>query len=720
MRTARALPLCALLVLAVPPDEGQWLPSQIRAMDWNALRERGMELTRDEFWHPERGGLLNAAVQIGENDRGTCSAAFVSAEGLILTNHHCCDDAIGRLSSLKQNYLHEGFVARSRVQEQPTGMQIHVVQRIENVTDRIHAAQARAENARERYERTQAEIHAIVTEGERDPATGERDPAIHCHVASLFEGREYHLYYRTRIPDVRLVYAPPQPTAEFGGNVDNWEWPRHSGDFVFLRAYVAPDGAPREYSPDNVPYEPEHFLRVSTEGIDTGDLVLILGYPGRTARYLSSVAVQEYVGFRYPQRRALILELLDVLEGAAEEDPERALQLSATINSLRNIEKNHLGMVQGLARNAVVDRKIREEEGFSAWARESSHREYTEVLNALLDLDHEQRRTQAKDLVLGMFDYSRLRELLPLLDSMIAMVENAGESEDGAPIEHDPDVLAVVGAHDATRDLQRIQKPMLCVLFDAARNLPLDQTLTGSDVLPGSAVVGEELLDDILAKTEMLAPERRVALLKAGRRAIDESDDPLVVLVRGLCKDLKAYRMRQHTMEGRRLEIGPRWIEAQQAWRGENFYPDANSTLRVSIGEVIGYSPRDAVEFEPFTTVEGMLEKHTDEDPFNMPTTLREAAKRRWLSQFRHKRLGDVPVCFLANGDTTNGNSGSPVINGRGELVGLNFDRVFENVAGDFGWNADRSRNISLDVRFVLWHLESVEPAPWLFRELTR
>lgn len=714
MTSLRILPLLALLLLASRPDEGQWLPGQIREMDWSALRARGLRLDKDELWHPVRGGLVNAAVQLGG-----CSASFVSRDGLLLTNHHCAHAGINAISTLEKNYLKDGFHARSREQELPVDLEVTVVARIEDVTKRIHAVQARARSDAERYRLTQAEIERICDEGERDPETGKRDPRIDCTVAAFFEGREYLLYYRNVLRDVRLVYAPPADTARFGGDVDNWEWPRHSGDFTLLRAYVAPDGTPRDYDVENVPYHPKHWLSIAPHGIKEGDLVLIVGYPARTYRYLTSVAVQDEESYKYPMRQQVLEDILEVIDHAMESDPRKALELSSLRRSLANIEKNARGMILGLARNAVVDRKLREEEAFTRWVRRSADRmrRYGSVLQDLMDLDHEARTTLEKDTVLGFLTSGMVRELAPILDCMMTIVRAARGVKNGNAAADD-ETIARVTAAEVTKDLDLLQKPVLAILLEEVRNLPDDQCLQGSEVLPDSDVPAEEMVEGLFERTAMLDPEARLALLQGGAEAVRKSEDPLVVLARGLVAEEEAEQERDRVRMGRRMMVGQLWIEAQQAWRGKRFYPDANRTLRISIAEVKGYAPRDGVYYPPFTTVAGILEKNTGEEPFKVPDMLREAARRRGTSRFMNARIGDVPVCFLANGDTTAGNSGSPVLNGDGKLVGINFDRVFENVACDYGWDPDRSRNISLDIRFVLWHMANVMPAPRLLREM--
>ncbi|MCA8943912.1 MAG: S46 family peptidase [Planctomycetes bacterium] len=685
IRTSILLALTALLI-PTTPDEGQWLPQQVRKMDWDALRRRGMKLTRDEFWHPEKGGILSAAVQING-----CTASFCSTRGLVVTNHHCGFGAVSALSTPEHNHLRDGFVADTLADELPAeGMTVFVVRRIENVTDRVHAAQAEAKSDLERWQLTENVKRQLVAEGEQEPDTT-------CHVADFFEGREYHLYYRTKISDVRLVYAPPRAVGEFGGEVDNWEWPRHTGDFTFFRAYVGPDGKPAPYSENNVPYEPEHYLRVSADGMHEGDLAIIMGYPGQTERYESSLAIADRQGFYYPQRLALFTHIIDVLHAASERDEETELRYVSLIKSLANVQKNAEGMIWGLARNAVVERKLREEAEFTDWVDATPERlaKYGAVLEDLKAIDLDARKTQEKDLLLGLLGSPRIA---PMFANLIGLVARDGNGID-----------QVAGAMDL--DFEIAQRPILERLLDEA--LQLQDPIFRLDP-EGEPMTGAQILEH----TKMTDPAARAALFQGGAEAIANSDDPLVVAARGTLEELRARGLRDRERAGRRIAVGTRWIEAQQEWRGTSFYPDANSTMRVSIASVKGYVPRDGVYYTPHTTVAGLLAKETGEEPFANPKPLIEAAENRLSSRYFDAKIGDVPVCFLTDGDTTGGNSGSPVVNGKGELVGLNFDRVFENVSGDYGWNPDRSRNISVDIRYVLWILEQVRPAHRLLDEM--
>lgn len=686
------------------PDEGQWLPTQVREMDWEALQKRGMVMTKDEFWHPEKGGVLSATVQING-----CTASFVSKDGLLLTNHHCGFGAVTELSSPEHNYLENGFAAASRDQELPApGMVASVLKRIEDVTAVVHEAQAKAKDDLDRFVITQRTLGRLVAEGEAKEANTK------CSVASFLEGKEYHLYYRTQITDVRLVYAPPRSIGEFGGETDNWEWPRHTGDFTFFRAYVAPDGRVREHHPENVPFRPEHSLQVAKNGVQAGDLALILGYPGRTQRYKTSRGVALQEGYVYPRRLDVLTAVIAVLTQAGKQSVAKSLQVADDIKSLANVQKNASGMIFGLRRNAVVARKLREEAEFTAWLAADPQRSqaHGNVLAEMLAADDAEAATLERDTMMGFLGL--LDDQMPLLTVLVeACAASASSPEGKLPAR----LQEVLGSDMLTADFDTIQQPVLRILCAEFAAMSKEQRLEGTQAL-GADGLDPKALDALFTTTRMLDPKARQDLFAGGKDALGKSDDPMVVLARGLAKERTAWQLRQRQRAGKALDVGRRWIAAQEAFRGKSFYPDANSTLRVSIAEVAGYSPREAVSYAPHTTVAGILQKETGVEPFASPKALLEAAKTRDKSKFFDPKLGDVPVCFLTNGDTTGGNSGSPVVNGKGELIGLNFDRVFENVAGDFGWNPERSRNVVCDVRYVLWVVESVLPSKSLLQEL--
>lgn len=700
IRTA-AYFLAAFLLL---PDEGQWLPTQVREMDWDALQKRGMKLTRDEFWHPERGGILSATVQISG-----CTASFVSADGLMMTNHHCGFGAVSALSTVQQNHLENGYAAATRADELPAkGMEVQVLKRIDDVTSLFHEAQAKATSDLERHQVTEELKQKLIREGNA------KEPNVTCSIASFLEGREYHMYTRTRLTDVRLVYAPPRAIGEFGGETDNWEWPRHTGDFTFFRAYCAPDGTPRAYDKDNVPFHPQHWLKFSPEGVKDGDLAIVMGYPGNTQRYRTSAGVAVRLDWFYPRREAVLTSVLDVLGKFAGSTPERELAVAATIKSLANVQKNARGMIFGMSRNGTVDRKLREEAEFATWlaadpARTKAH---GDVLKEMLAHEEAEAALMPRDFQAG-FVFGQLAGLVPLLSATLDACEAALRNKDGKV---PPATLAALGNKAIERDLEALQQPVLAILLGEAMGGSDSDRLAGTELLNGTD--GAAAAADLLVRTRLTDAATRQELFRGGLERLQASEDPMVQMALGLAKERMDWRNRVNERQGRMLELGRRWIGAQQEFRGRSFYPDANSTLRVSFASVKGYSPRDGVLNTPKTTVAGLLHKETGKEPFANPKALLAAAPNRKSSRFFDAALGDVPVCFLIDGDTTGGNSGSPVVNGKGEVIGLNFDRVFEAVAGDFGWNPDRSRNICVDARYILWVMEAVMPAPAVLKEL--
>lgn len=686
------------------PDEGQWLPTQVREMDWEALKKRGMVLTKDEFWHPEKGGVLSATVQING-----CTAAFVSADGLLVTNHHCGFGAVSELSTPEDNLLRDGFAAKDRAAERPApGMIAAVLKRIEDVTAVVHEAQQKAKDDLDRWNITQQTLARLVREGEAKEANTK------CSVSSFLEGKEYHLYYRTQISDVRLVYAPPRAIGEFGGEVDNWEWPRHTGDFCFFRAYVAPDGSVRKHSPDNVPFKAQHFLKVATNGVQAGDLAIIMGYPGRTQRYKTSRGVANQQGYVYPRRHQVLTAVIGVLEAASQTNEKLALAVADRIKSLANVQKNAAGMMFGLRNNGTAAQKQREEEQFRAWVKQAPNPQpgWSTVLDDMLALDEAEAQAIERDTLVSLF--GMVSDDTPLLAVLVEACGAAIADPDGKVPQRLLEILAV---EELTEQFELIQKPLLSILIADVAGMSKAQRLPGLEFLGGDALDARAAAA-VFVDTKMLDATARKDLFAGGRDAIAASGDPLVKVARAIGAERLAASQRQRQRAGQMLDVGRRWIAAQEAFRGKAFYPDANSTLRVSIGEVGGYSPREAITYTPHTTVAGILQKETGVEPFASPKALLAAAEQRRGSRWLDAKLGDVPVCFLVNGDTTGGNSGSPVVNGKGELIGLNFDRVFEAVAGDFGWNRDRSRNVVCDIRYVLWCIESVCPSPALLAEL--
>ncbi|MFQ5718891.1 MAG: S46 family peptidase [Acidobacteriota bacterium] len=720
---ARRVCFLAAVVLAVSSmaawpargDEGQWPPDRLDRLDWADLSRRGLALTPGDLWQPAGTALAQAVVRVNG-----CSASFISDAGLILTNHHCAFGAVQRNSTPEVDLLEQGFVAATWSQEKAApGYRAEVLLSMTDVTDRVLADISDGVSDHNRFVAIENAIKAIVAECE---TPGER----RCRVGAEFGGLRYTLFTSREILDIRLVYAPPRSVGEFGGEVDNKMWPRHTGDFALLRAYVAPDGSSAAFAPDNVPYRPARHLDVSTRGVRPGDLVLVLGYPGRTSRYLPAVAIAERIEFLYPHRLATEGRWMEILQAAAERSSAARLAVTSTIKRLANRLKNTRGMQQGLRRLHLLAAKEEEEHELAAWIDGDPGRqaEFGPVLDELAAIYRSGEETREKDFLLATME--RASKTLAFARRLLTNSrQRALPDAERRPGYQDRDQARLAmqnetGQHDLDVPADRA---VLAYFIETARALPADQRIAavdagaGDDAAGSPAAAATRFVDRLFAATRLTDLDERRRLFDVDRSVLDASDDAMVGFARALEPEYERMRERQETVAGALSRVLPLYAQLIRRRRGR-VYPDANGTLRVSVATVKGYSPHDGVWMKPQTTLGGVMEKETGVAPFASPARLLAAARAPEAGRWRQAGLGGVPVCFLADADTTGGNSGSPVVNGRGELVGVNFDRVFENIAGDYAYSRKRSRNVSVDVRYLLWMLERVEHAWSLLREM--
>lgn len=720
------LSAAALLALPspAPADEGQWPPEALAKLGtarWGELSSRGLSLTARDLWDGAGGGLLTAVIDVGG-----CTGAFVSEEGLLLTNHHCAFGAIQLASTPEKNYLRDGFVSRSRAEEVEArgGVgRVRLLSRLVDVTDRVRgpkSAFAKATGDTARYEAVERAKKEIVAECEKAPDR-------RCAVAAFEDGRTFQLMEQVEFRDVRLVYAPPRGVGDYGGEEDNFRWPRHAGDFSVLRVYVSPEGKPAAYAKENVPYRPKRWLKVASKGIAEGDVVMIAGFPGRTQRYLTPSAVANQEKWFYPLRSKTLSDLIAILEAEGKKDPDTALRVSSAIKSYGNGETNSRGQIEGLARNGVAVRAEAEAKELAVflasrkelpapWA--AAPTELEKILAA--DRVGQERR----------FYLEEVERLSSYLGSALSYVRRADERKK-------PDLEREAGyqerdldrARQREKDLTRSLAPAaarkaLAYLVAKAQAAAAEKPVRAFDDAFGKAATAEAIearLAEMDAATALGDEKTRLASVDAEPAALAASKDPYVKLALALHPDLAAIRAARKETNGALLVWRPLYLSALEALRaskGKAIYPDANSTLRVSFATVKSYSPREAVTFTPRTSLKGVLEKERGAEPFATPKKVLDAARAADFGTWADSTLGSVPVGFLTDGDTTGGNSGSPTMNGSGEVVGLNFDRVWENVAGDFGWSPERSRNVNVDLRYALWMMERVDGASALVKEL--
>lgn len=693
--------------------DGKWTPEQVLDLDPAWLKRQGLTVSPSALWDAKRGtGLLTGTVNIGG-----CSGAFVSASGLIVTNHHCLFGAVQEHSTPQRDLIADGFLARSRAEELPAStLRVEIPKRFTDVTAEILAAVPSDATPQARLAAIDAKKNALV-------AQCRTQADVKCKIAAFDDGVRYTLIESIELRDVRLVYAPPRAIGEYGGEIDNWSWPRHTGDFAIARAYAGADGRPADRSDANVAYAPEFYFPIARKPLQEGDFVMILGYPGITYRSLIAEEMRERRERFFVRREELFGEWIAILEAAGENDAQGKIALAANLKGIHNRYKNAQGQIAGLDRGAMVAKQGERDDAVAAWA--ATHSEHAAAVAAregLRAVLKEREATWERDFLLNLVPLgaeSPAGGIPPLPKALFYAATLAYHAEERAK----PDAERAAGFAEADRGkirerLRREQsqyfapadRRLFAALVRRALALPEGQRIAAVDArfAGKSADAIEREIAALYANSALFDGDARDAMLDESAQTLAARNDPLLAFGAAWAAEVRALRARERDWNARAALHRPAWRRAVAAHANAPIAPDANGTLRVSFAHVQGYAPRDGVRYTPFTTLRGVLEKHTGREPFDAPAAVRAAAASQ----------PSMTVNFLADGDTSGGNSGSPVIDARGALVGINFDRVWENVAGDFGFNPEVSRNISVDIRYLLWMLRDVAGADALLQEL--
>ena len=714
---SRILAAAALAVAAAAPgraDEGMWMLHQIPELDAH-LRAMGLHLSPKQLWDPATNtGLASAVPWLGG-----CTSSFVSPDGLIITNHHCAFGAVQMNSTPEHDYIADGFLASGPAGELPARAQrVYVFKGYDDVTAQVRAAIPADAPPAQRVQALEIREKELVAACEKS--------GLHCRIAEMYGGKSFYLFRQLELRDVRLVYAPARAIGEFGGEVDNWMWPRHTGDYSFFRAYVGPDGKPADYSPANVPYKPDRYLKLAEGGVKDGDFTMIIGYPGRTMRYRVAALVAQDAQFNYPYQIDFLKKWMAVLGGRAATGKDVQIKVASVVKGLANVMKKDEGMLEGLTGADLAGRRQADEARLQAWVDADPARKakWGDVLAALDAQAAADAATRERDLLAGFLP--RAGSLLPAALTIVRWSQQSGK----------PDVERDLGyqARDERTIRMRLatmqknldvptDRAVLTFFFKRATALPAGQRLVSLDAaLAATGKTGDAaiaaLLDEALGTTSLTDEKTRLAMLGLDEAALAARHDPMLALAFALRKDLKAIEDERRVSEGVLLELTPRYIDALAAFRATPLYPDANSTIRFTYATVKGYSPRDGVYYEPFTTLAGVIAKCTGVEPFNCPARLLDAAAAGKSGPYVAAPLGDVPACFLSTNDITGGNSGSPIMNGDGELVGLAFDGDYESMTSDYLHSDALSRTINVDIRYVLWCMDYVDKAHWIMREM--
>jgi hypothetical protein len=702
MRTSTSVLLSLILAVPALAGEGKWTPQQVLAQGPAWVKAQGFGLPLDRLWDEKAGGgLLANAVQLPG-----CSGSFISAEGLLITNHHCAVGILQEHSTPQANLSRDGYLARTRAEEKKAGAyRIQVPRAFRDVTAEVRDAVPAGASDLARFQAVEAKQKALVAECETKPDT-------RCQFASFDGGLFFTLTEFEEVKDVRLVYAPPLGVGNYGGETDNWSWPRHTGDFSLLRAYK-----------DGAPYRPRYFFPVSTKGVRDGDAVAVLGYPGRSFRSWIADEMREREERFYPAVRDGNAEWIRIMEEEGARSPEAAIAVADELRGLENTRKNAEGQIAGLRRGRIVEKQRSADERVRAWAaKRADGKAALDAYEGLARLNEASLGTWERDFLLDLLSRGPrgLRWPVSLARRSTEGVKPDAEREPGYQ-ERDLPRMRDQLERDQKRYAEAVDRRLLRSWVKRALALPAGQRIRAVDEAFGGAADDASLdarIAGLYAASRVFDLAARKAMFDEAPEALRARKDPLLDLGFTLDAERKALKERRDAAAGAVLRLRPAWRKAVIAEAGRPVAPDANGTLRVTFGRVRGYSPREAVTMTPRTTLAGAVEKHTGEEPFDLPARVLEAFAARRFGRWADPALGQVPIGFLADCDTTGGNSGSPTIDGEGRLVGVNFDRVWENVANDFGYNPDVARNVNVDVRYLLWLLEEVEGAPALLKEL--
>lgn len=714
------LPLLAFSASSAVADEGMWQPNQLPTIT-KELTKAGLQLNPNDLTDLT-GFPMGAIVSLGG-----CTASFVSDQGLVATNHHCVYGSVQYNSTAENNLLKNGFLAKNFAQELPAtpGSRIYVTEEITEVTKLVKSGVSSEMSGSERYKAVDSNSKKLVAECENDDR-------YRCSVVNFHGGLEYYLFKQLTIRDVRLVHAPASSIGKYGGDIDNWMWPRHTGDYGFYRAYVGKDGQPADFSKDNVPYQPKHHLKVNKSSVDDGDYIMVLGYPGRTNRYRTAYEVENTFSWTYPHAKAYREEIIDLIYSHSAEDSEARIKYESTLAGLANYAKNYGSMIHSYNKGSFLARKQTLEKNLTTWLNSNTEREaqYGEALSGLNNLVKQDDKHQARDLILSYMGYSKMLSTAKSLHRLA--VENTKpniERERGYQARDIARFEQSMKSVDRRYD-EKVEQEILVAMLTHYVALPKAERLKSFDKFFGLANVSavnfnEKKLRKQLArmykKTELNAQAQRLALMNEPLSYFNNSKDPFIQLAVTSFKERKAIEDQSKELAGNIQAFRPKYMAALIAYFNDNnlpVYADANSTLRITYGNVKGYSPQDGLTATPFTTLEGIVAKDTGIAPFDAPQKQLDLINKKHYGEYAKKAIGSVPVNYLGTLDITGGNSGSPTLNNKAEFVGLVFDGVYESIIGDWDYDTKLNRSIHVDVRYMLWVMEHVDGATNLIEEM--
>ncbi|MDM1294030.1 S46 family peptidase [Sphingobacterium sp. N143] len=692
------------------PDEGMYPLSELSRA---GLKKAGLKISEKDIYNPGQVGLVDALVQVSG-----CTGSFVSNQGLIITNHHCAFSAVQLASTAINNYLKNGFVAQNQAQEiEAKGLKIRITDSYEDVSAKILNAVANISDPVERINTIKRKQQELVKQAEKE------DPSIKAEVSEMFIGKSYVLFRYKTIEDVRLVYIPRQNIGEFGGETDNWVWPRHTGDYSFLRAYVNKDGKSAPYSQDNVPYQPKKHLKVNPNGVNENDFTFILGYPGKTFRHRPA----QYIKYQQDYLLPYVSNLYDFqnkqMEEAGKDNTDIALSLATRIKRNANVLKNYRGKLKGLRGIDLLTTKKQEDEALATFilSKPELKDKYGNLLNDIAAYYQVSDQDAFKELWFNNIynSTSLLKVARDLQVLKIALMKEkstpaAKQLFDNNVAQLKASLKEIYKSYNKQAD-QRILGKMLS---DAAAFQGKNQ-IASIQQLQLNNETAQHYATQIINNSKLADQDYVLNTVLADAHTLQQFDDKLLDFQNSLDQDIVVFAAEQQRREGVLNKLMGDYVAVKEIFQAKNFIPDANSTLRLTYGHIKGYTPADATYMKPFTTIEGIIQKGNLGLPeFDYPKEIKTAYLNKNFGPYLKKDLGSVPVNILYDMDTTGGNSGSPIMNANGELIGVNFDRAYDATINDFAWNESYSRSIGVDIRYVLWVADKIDNAQFILKEM--
>ena len=685
----------ACVTFSAAADEGMWMLPYLQKMNAKDMKARGCKLSAEEIYSMNNSSLKDAIVIFG----GGCTGEIVSPDGLLFTNHHCGYGSIQALSSVEHDYLKNGFWAMSRAEEIPApGLKVRFIRKIVDVTSDVLGAVPDIAGGEERSRLVAEHAEAVKSRFEAE------NPGMEISVKPFFGGNQFFAFVIEVFSDVRLVGTPPTSIGKFGGDTDNWMWPRHTGDFSIFRVYAGPDNKPADYAPENRPYKAEKFLKVSLNGYDEADFAMIMGFPGSTQRYMTSYEIDRMLEVENPQRIFIRGERQAILkEDMAASDKVR-IQYASKYAQSSNYWKNSIGMSRGIKRLDVKGRKQEQEAAFRAWAAKNTlpTEGYVDALDKIRESVEE-----------TLPSYASLQYLQEAFLRAVEILTPARYSGSLKGAELEKALKGFYKDYNMPTD-RRVAKRMFRIVKENCKELPS----VFAEVIDKRFGGDTDAYVDYLYDNSVFADEQRALAAVASGKELKE--DPAAVLsesIVGKMRELsKAQKEgRQKYADGHRLYIaGLMRMQPKKAWAS-----DANFTIRLTYGRILPYNPADGIRYNYYTTLKGVIEKENPENPteFTVPAKLKELYAAKDFGRYANAK-GELPTCFLADCDITGGNSGSPVLNAKGSLIGLAFDGNWEAMSGDVAFEPELQRTIAVDVRYVLFVIDKFAGAGWLLDEL--